>query len=816
MRNRELPAGNINLVTHGRPVNGYVNVNSTGSQRNLNDDSYTFVDSNLNASITMPYTYQGSQPTPAGSSRPNKAYLVQMHPQIHAQWSMARNSQYQSPHAPGRAGANTPMIARGQAPFNSPYPQRYLGLPQRMMPPGPHENQLPNRRMPQYCQPPLAQPSPDVPRDVIRQGQYGQAVQTGDQGAREPRLNITSTRPQPNTTPAGTSRQMSNVTFPGRPNTYKQQDDSVNEGAKGPVLTVEPGSVVTQQSIDTGDENDFLLRARAPRLSAAVKEAVEKAFENGLLEGQGVVFSSFEREFRKSRTIFGVTATVPKNKRLDQVIKNVQDHLEALFVTCKAEVSTHKGVRLTRRSLEKSISCLEALFAPYKAEVSNHDGVKQTRQSLEKSISNGNQEALAHRAEETSRTNDAAAGAQESNEKNPSRANQAIHSNKTPKSARREASSQIARDRRRSKRKSVDYTIVGVHDEYSYEGNKFPSYKCSDGHRRISSPTMVEERTQQQTRAPANPANPANPTPARAMGTPSHTAKTFFKRELEPESDCPPVSKRTKVAHPSDPATMSLPSGASFEPVLFSLANQNATETMPGDFNQLQNLAYHMQQQTDPYAAAGITTAVFPDNAENNLLQPTNGGLDEVFDWGRFEADFGHDGRQTIKLEDAEQAVAARAGDTTYVSTGEGVAEYDPSVRDAQGRREKKQMPKRKEKDAAERHRAADQGPEGKELQGEQKRPAIRGGMVPIIEPGTAAGNPSRACQEFDAPTMSSGNAGQGGMLPVAGDLLGYFDSGFDAYVGYDGADNYNELGVPAGGQLFSEQLEDLGFGVGQ
>lgn len=195
-----------------------------------------------------------------------------------------------------------------------------------------------------------------------------------------------------------------------------------------------------------------------------------------------------------------------------------------------------------------------------------------------------------------------------------------------------------------------------------------------------------------------------------------------------------------------------------------------------------------------------------------------------MFDWGRFEADFGHDGRQTIKLEDAEQAVAARAGDTTYVSTGEGVAEYDPSVRDAQGRREKKQMPKRKEKDAAERHRAADQGPEGKELQGEQKRPAIRGGMVPIIEPGTAAGIPSRACQEFDAPTMSSGNAGHGGMLPVAGDgstcvepnLLGYFDSGFDAYVGYDGADNYNEPGVPAGGQLFSEQLEDLGFGVGQ
>lgn len=387
---------------------------------------------------------------------------------------------------------------------------------------------------------------------------------------------------------------MSNVTFPGRPNTYKQQDDSVNEGAKVPVLTVEPGSVVTQQSIDTGDENDFLSGARAPRLSAAVKEGVEKAFENGLLEGQRVVFSSFEREFRKSRTIFGVTATVPRNKTLDQVIKNVQDHLEALFV-------------------------------PYKAEVSKHEGVKQTRQSLEKSISNGNQEALAHRAEETSRTNNAAAGAQESNEKNPSRVNQAIHSNKTPKSARREArsqtpqSSQIARDRRRSKRKSVDYTIVGVHDEYSYEGNKFPSYKCSDGHRRISSPTMVEERTQQQTRAPANP---ANPTPDRAMGTPSHTAKTFSKRKLEPESDCPPVSKKTKVAHPSDPATMSLPSGASFEPVLSSLANQNATEIMPGDFNQLQNLAYHMQQQTDPYAAAGITPAVFPGNAENNLLQP--------------------------------------------------------------------------------------------------------------------------------------------------------------------------------------------------
>ncbi|KHO11595.1 Glycoside hydrolase, family 47 [Metarhizium robertsii ARSEF 23] len=125
--------------------------------------------------------------------------------------------------------------------------------------------------------------------------------------------------------------------------------------------------------------------------------------------------------------------------------------------------------------------------------------------------------------------------------------------------------------------------------------------------------------------------------------------------------------------------------------------------------------------------------------------------------------------------------------------------------------------------DAAERHRAADQGPEGRELQGEQKRPAVRGGMAPIIEQGTAAGIPSRACQEFDAPTMSSANAANGGMLPVAGDgstyvepnLLGYFDPGFDAYVGYDGADSYNEAGVLAGGQLFSDQLEDLGFGVG-
>ncbi|KAK8929943.1 hypothetical protein VCV18_002609 [Metarhizium anisopliae] len=661
--------------------------------------------------------------------------------------------------------------------------------------------------MSQYCQQPLAQPSPDISWDVIRQGQYGQAVQTGNQGTREPRLNIASRRPQPNTTPAGTSRQMPNVTFPGRPNTYKQQDDSVNEGAKGPVLTVEPESVVTPQSIDTGDENDFLSGARAPRLSAAVKEGVEKAFETGLLQGQSVVFSSVEKEFRESRTIFGVTTTLSRNKAADPVIKNFQDRLKALFDTCKAGVSTHPGVI-------------------------------QTRQSLEKSISNGNQEAPAHRAEETSRTKDAAAGAQESNEKNPSRADQTIHSNKTPKSARREArsqtppSSQIVPGRRRSKGKPVGYTTFGVRDEYSYEGNKFHSYQCSDGHRRISSPTMVEERTQQQTRAPANP---ANPTPAPAMGTPSHTAKTFSKRELEPESDRSRVSKKTKVAHPSDPATMSLPSGASFEPVLSGFANQNATEIMAGDFNQLPNLACHMQQQTDPYAAAGITPAVFPGKAENNLLQPvqhtqapaidpqTNSGLDEVFDLARFEADFGHDGTQTIKLEDAEQAVAARAGDTTYVSTGEGVAEYDPSVRDAQGRREKKQMPKGKETDAAERHRAADQGPEGRELQGEQKRPAVRGGMAPIIEQGTAAGIPSRACQKFDAPTMSSANAAHGGMLPVAGDgstyvepnLLGYFDSGFDAYAGYDGADSYNEAGVLVGGQLFSDQLEDLGFGVG-
>ncbi|QLI64170.1 uncharacterized protein G6M90_00g008260 [Metarhizium brunneum] len=589
MRNRELPAGNINQVTqYGRPVNGYVNVNSTGSQRNPNHNYHALVNHNLNASAMMPFAGQGSQPTPAGSSRPK------MHPQMHPPWSMASNSPYQSPHAPGRVGANTPMIARGQAPFNSPYPQQYQPPPQRMMPPGPHENQLPNRRMAQYYQRPLAQPSPDISRDVIRQGQYGQAVQTGDQGTREPRLNITSTRPQPNTTPAGTSCQMPNVTFPGRPNTYKQQDDSVNEGAKGPVLTVEPESVVTPQSIDTGDENDFLSGARAPRLSAAVKEGVEKAFETGLLQGQSVVFSSVEKEFRESRTIFGVTTTLHRNKAADQAIKNVQDRLKELFAACKAAVSTHPGVI-------------------------------QTRQSLEKSISNGNQEAPAHRAEETSRTKDAAAGAQESNEKNPSRANQTIHSNKTPKSARREArsqtpqSSQIVRGRRPSKRKPADFTMLGVIDEYSYEGNKFPSYQCSDGHRRISSPTMVEERTQQQTRAPANL---ANPTPAPAMGTPSHTAKTFSKRELEPESDRSRVSKKTKVAHPSDPATMSLPSGASFEPVLSGFANQNATEIMAGEFNQLQNLACHMQQQTDPYAAAGITPAVFPGNAENNLLQP--------------------------------------------------------------------------------------------------------------------------------------------------------------------------------------------------
>lgn len=194
MRNRELPAGNINQVTHGRPVNGYVNGNSTGSQRNPNNNCYTYFDNNLNASMTMPLARQGSQPTPAGSSRPNKAHHTRMHPQMHPPWSMASNSPYQSPHAPGRVGANTPMIARGQAPFNSPYPQRHQGVPQRMMPPGPHENQLPNPRMSQYCQQPLAQPSPDISWDVIRQGQYGQAVQTGNQGTREPRLNITSTR----------------------------------------------------------------------------------------------------------------------------------------------------------------------------------------------------------------------------------------------------------------------------------------------------------------------------------------------------------------------------------------------------------------------------------------------------------------------------------------------------------------------------------------------------------------------------------------------------------------------------------------------
>ncbi|KAG8419292.1 hypothetical protein J3458_004174 [Metarhizium acridum] len=580
MRNMELPAGNTNQATYSRPVNGYVNVNK--SQRSPNSNYNNIVNASPNPG-PMPCAHRESQPTPTGGGRPNNTYQMQTHPQ----WFMADNSPYQNSYAPGRVGANTPRVPRGQAPFNPPCPQGYPGLPQQAMPPGPHENQRPNRRMPQYDQSPSAQRSADVPWDMIQQGKYRQAVPTGDQATREPHLNMTRTRPQPNTTPAGTSRQVPNAAFPGRSNIYTQQDNSVNAGARRPVLTAESGSVATQQPIDTRDEKDFRSGARVTRLSAAVKEGVEKAFENGLLEGQGVVFSSFEKEFRKSHTIFGVTATLPRNKTLDEVIKNVQDHLTALFVPCRAEVSKHGGVKLTR-------------------------------QWLEKSINNGKQEApTAYPAEETLRTNNSAAGAQARNEKIPSRANQAIHSNKTAKSARREArtqtsrSSQIVRGSRRSKRKSVDYAILGVHDEYSYEGNKFPSYKCSDGHRRISSPTMVEARTQQQTRAPANPI------PVPAMG------KTLSKRKLESESDCPPVSKKNKAAHPSNQATMSLPSGASVEPpMLSSLANQKATEVMADDF-QLQNPTYHVQQQTNPYyTAAGITPAVVPDSAENNLSQP--------------------------------------------------------------------------------------------------------------------------------------------------------------------------------------------------
>ncbi|KAG8414261.1 hypothetical protein J3459_014905 [Metarhizium acridum] len=153
------------------------------------------------------------------------------------------------------------------------------------------------------------------------------------------------------------------------------------------------------------------------------------------------------------------------------------------------------------------------------------------------------------------------------------------------------------------------------------------------------------------------------------------------------------------------------------------------------------------------------------------------------------------------------------------VNADDGV-ESDPSVRTARKRHEQTQMQKGKETDAAGRGRAAEKQPEGERQQDEQQGPPMGDGVKATAEQDTAADIPSGARRESEAPVISCGNAANDEMFPMAGDgsmcldpnSLGYFDCALDAYGGYEDMVNYDELGVPGEGQLFTDQLADLGW----
>ncbi|KHN97803.1 uncharacterized protein MAM_04192 [Metarhizium album ARSEF 1941] len=555
---------------------------------------------------------------------------------------MAGNTPYQRSYAssssPGsvrtRLGANTPAISRRQLPYNqysysAPRSQGYQGLPRQMMQTGPREPRGPSPTLPRYGQPPFAQypPTSNYVRKGIQSVSYGRAVQSdGEPTQQRPSKMINrrefhpdlrrrrknpvpaeslDTGPEPSAAPVGTSGQIPKTVGPAHRNTGKQKVDA---GARRPV-TLESESTVASQHISTGDEDDDSLSdAPATGLSAAVKEGVEKAFVKGLLEGQGAVFSGIEKELRRSCTIFGINVALPQNKTLEKVIKSVQDDLRELFDRSGAEVANHPGVKYTRQWLERRIQ---------EARASSHE-------------------------EQDIRSDRISASSQERDEAIASRASEVIDGNEAE--AQTPRGSGVPRSGRRSKGKSLDYTILGVHGEYSHEGKKCLSYDCSDGHRRIISPTMVEERTRQARAAPPH----AVPVPA--PGTPSHTAKLTPKRKYSPEGGNIADLKKKKAAHAPEQTNPN------------SAAHANAALLFGSTKSKMQQPVQRIQ-----------TTVTGSDGKDSRSRDEA----DEYFDWERYESNRNSAAKQAASPADLEQCVARESMEKSPASMEEGVPDYE-------------------------------------------------------------------------------------------------------------------------------------------
>lgn len=574
-----------------------------------------------------------------------------MHMQPPAHMTSYHPSEFTNPpgNMPMQAAAVAPAMFRRQMMYNRPNtfaPYRPAYEPQPWGgPPGPqpilHQPQRPEGIQNYHYQPAFPQQNPNVPREVIQAGTYRQTPEVGRQREAQPAPSTINTGGICNTGTVGTSEAIPGASRPG---TAPGPPDAGNgKWADGPVTPVH-----VPEAERSKERHSSRLETQKTHLSTILKEAVEKAFTRGILEGHSRLFSEISRELCESKTIFGFPATLPEGKTTEEIVKIVFDSLGALFKRCPP-VEDHPGVKLTRKWLESKLH-LDAQRV-----LSSTNGAQPSRaNSFATGIQTSDTEtALQH----TQATGDA---------KSPKRGNK-DGTAKTPRSSGK------SQGGKRNKRKSADFTILGEAAQYEYEGKRSTSYKCSDNQTRILSPEIAKELMQREQ------ANNSTGTDSTTV-TPSPHTNTNSKRKSVSNGGQASASKKIKTTHSSDQTTVTHAySGASgiVNPLDLSLAPGNEKQIAGGEPVQGHKFQEYMDNLSQASSSNSLHTTAAgakPDNVvvspqqelqQKQMIAPgpnnetfSSLNVDDLFDWNLFEAEMGYDSIQQDESTEREPAPA--------------------------------------------------------------------------------------------------------------------------------------------------------------
>lgn len=347
--------------------------------------------------------------------------------------------------------------------------------------------------------------------------------------------------------------------------------------------------MTTTQPVITREQKSSLSDAQIVQLSTAIKEAVENAFTKGLLEAHSRIFSGLNNEIRNNQTLFGFTVTTPEDKTADEIEKDLHTRVGESFNHCRKEVSDKEGVRVTREWFAKRVYQSDGQAPPS----SNIEPRPQ--------INNTQAQVLIQNATTVPNTRQSANGY-----KTPGLNSKVTTPNTTKRNS---GKSQSGKGRKKA---SADYTLGEVKGEYVYEGVNHVSYKCSDGHIRILSPTQVQElERHQQSQVPGMP----GPT------------QTPSKRKPGSNIQRNSASKKTKLSHPSDQSFVGQVVGPSghMQPLALPIPVAPTQTATRGAAPAAKFQAY-MDNLADVSNVAGISPptqvqAVSTSNEEDNMAQ---------------------------------------------------------------------------------------------------------------------------------------------------------------------------------------------------